>query len=152
MIGGFQDGDGNFTLLNRYATSSSLRSALAAYWISIQIERGLGGGGAIIGVLPRLCRRARRPAELDPAHLDDLQLVVASNFAGIPLAFAFLATSGVPASSPCCSSNSSISTSHSTGFNLLSFWGLTLTYLYFQIPLMVLILVLALDGLKKEWL
>ncbi|HMG50066.1 MAG TPA: ABC transporter permease subunit, partial [Inquilinus sp.] len=37
------------------------------------------------------------------------------------------------------------------GFNLLSFWGLTLTYLYFQIPLMVLILAPALDGLKKEW-
>jgi putative spermidine/putrescine transport system permease protein len=40
---------------------------------------------------------------------------------------------------------------YGTGFNLLSFWGLTLTYLYFQIPLMVLILTPALDGLKKEW-
>ena len=40
---------------------------------------------------------------------------------------------------------------YSTGFNLLSFWGLTLTYLYFQIPLMVLILTPALDGLKREW-
>ena len=38
-----------------------------------------------------------------------------------------------------------------TGFTILSFWGLTLTYLYFQIPLMVLILTPALDGLKKEW-
>ena len=37
------------------------------------------------------------------------------------------------------------------GFNILSFWGLTLTYLYFQIPLMVLILTPALDGLKREW-
>ena len=40
---------------------------------------------------------------------------------------------------------------YSTGFNLLSFWGLTLTYLYFQIPLMVLIITPALDGLKREW-
>ena len=40
---------------------------------------------------------------------------------------------------------------YSTGFNLLSFFGLTLTYLFFQIPLMVLILTPALDGLKKEW-
>ena len=37
------------------------------------------------------------------------------------------------------------------GFNLLSFWGLTITYLYFQIPLMVLIVTPALDGLKREW-
>ena len=37
------------------------------------------------------------------------------------------------------------------GFNLLSFWGLTLTYLFFQIPLMILIVTPALDGLKREW-
>ena len=32
------------------------------------------------------------------------------------------------------------STSAPLGFNVLSFWGLTITYLYFQIPLMILIL------------
>jgi putative spermidine/putrescine transport system permease protein len=37
------------------------------------------------------------------------------------------------------------------GFNLLSFWGLTITYLFFQIPLMILIITPALDGLKAEW-
>jgi putative spermidine/putrescine transport system permease protein len=37
------------------------------------------------------------------------------------------------------------------GFNLLSFWGLTITYLYFQIPLMALIVTPALDGLRREW-
>ena len=40
---------------------------------------------------------------------------------------------------------------YSTGFSVLSFTGLTLTYLYFQIPLMVLIITPALDGLKREW-
>jgi putative spermidine/putrescine transport system permease protein len=40
---------------------------------------------------------------------------------------------------------------YSAGFNLLSFSGLTLVYLYFQIPLMVLIITPALDGLKREW-
>ena len=38
-----------------------------------------------------------------------------------------------------------------SGFNILSFWGLTLTYLYFQIPLMVVIITPAIDGIKKEW-
>ena len=37
------------------------------------------------------------------------------------------------------------------GFNILSFWGLTVTYCYFQIPLMILIIAPAIDGLKKEW-
>lgn len=40
---------------------------------------------------------------------------------------------------------------YSTGFNLLSFSGLVITYLYFQIPLMVLIMAPAIDGLKREW-
>ncbi|RYE53980.1 MAG: ABC transporter permease subunit, partial [Hyphomicrobiales bacterium] len=37
------------------------------------------------------------------------------------------------------------------GFSLFSFWGLTITYLYFQIPLMMLTIAPAIDGLKKEW-
>jgi putative spermidine/putrescine transport system permease protein len=36
-------------------------------------------------------------------------------------------------------------------FNLYTFWGLCLTYLYFQFPLMVLIIAPALEGLKREW-
>ena len=37
------------------------------------------------------------------------------------------------------------------GFNILTFWGLTITYLYFQIPLMVLVVTPAIDGLRLEW-
>jgi len=37
------------------------------------------------------------------------------------------------------------------GFNILTFWGLTVTYLYFQIPLMVLVVTPAIDGLRREW-
>jgi len=40
---------------------------------------------------------------------------------------------------------------YALGFNILSFWGLTLTYLFFQIPLMVVIITPAIDGLKREW-
>jgi putative spermidine/putrescine transport system permease protein len=40
---------------------------------------------------------------------------------------------------------------YKTGFSLYSFFGLTLVYLYFQIPLMVLTILPALDGLKREW-
>ena len=40
---------------------------------------------------------------------------------------------------------------YAMGFNLLSFFGLTLTYLFFQIPLMILIVTPALDGLRREW-
>jgi putative spermidine/putrescine transport system permease protein len=40
---------------------------------------------------------------------------------------------------------------YDAGFNLYSFLGLSLTYMYFQFPLMVLVMAPALDGLKREW-
>lgn len=70
---------------------------------------------------------------------------VLANFGGVPLAFAFVATLG----------NSGVLTSHlglaDAGWTLYSFWGLTLTYLYFLIPLMVLTITPALDGLRSQW-
>ena len=38
------------------------------------------------------------------------------------------------------------------GFTLYTFWGLSLVYMYFQFPLMVLIIAPAIDGLRREWL
>jgi putative spermidine/putrescine transport system permease protein len=76
---------------------------------------------------------------------------VASQFAGVPLAFAFLATLGRTGLVTYLLNTYLGFNLYSTGFNLLSFWGLTITYLYFQIPLMILIMTPALDGLKREW-
>jgi len=76
---------------------------------------------------------------------------VASNFAGVPLAFAFLATLGRVGLVTMLLRDLFGFNLYSTGFNILSFSGLTIVYLYFQIPLMVLVIAPALDGLKKEW-
>jgi putative spermidine/putrescine transport system permease protein len=76
---------------------------------------------------------------------------VASNFAGVPLAFAFIATLG-PAGLVTLWLKTELGINlRALGFNLLSFWGLVVTYLFFQIPLMILIIIPALDGLKREW-
>ena len=75
---------------------------------------------------------------------------VASNFAGVPLAFAFVATLGRTDFITAFLKGFGINI-YDTGFNLYSFAGLSLTYMYFQFPLMVLIMAPALDGLKKEW-
>jgi putative spermidine/putrescine transport system permease protein len=76
---------------------------------------------------------------------------VASNFAGVPLAFAFLATLGRTGLVTLLLANVVGVNLYAAGFNLLSFWGLALTYMYFQIPLMVLIMAPAIDGLRREW-
>ncbi|TCR13811.1 ABC transporter permease subunit [Streptomyces sp. BK205] len=70
---------------------------------------------------------------------------VLANFGGVPLAFAFVATLG----------NAGVLTRHfgltSKGWDLYSFWGLVVVYLYFLIPLMVLTVTPALDGLRVQW-
>jgi putative spermidine/putrescine transport system permease protein len=70
---------------------------------------------------------------------------VLANFGGVPLAFAFVATLG----------NAGVLTVHlgltDHGWDLYSFWGLVLVYLYFLVPLMVLTITPALDGLRVQW-
>ena len=74
---------------------------------------------------------------------------VLANFGGIPLAFAFLATIG----------NAGVVTALLTdnlglglgGFTLFSTVGLSLVYLYFLIPLMVLTITPALEALRPQW-
>jgi len=75
---------------------------------------------------------------------------VASNFAGVPLAFAFMATLGRLGLVTVLLRQLGLDL-YARGFNILTFWGLTVTYLYFQIPLMVLVVTPAIDGLKREW-
>jgi putative spermidine/putrescine transport system permease protein len=75
---------------------------------------------------------------------------VASNFAGVPLAAAFIFTLGRIGAITSLFDYFGVEL-YETGFSLYSFWGLTIVYLYFQIPLMVLVILPALDGLKRDW-
>jgi putative spermidine/putrescine transport system permease protein len=76
---------------------------------------------------------------------------VASNFAGVPLAFAFISTLGRVGLVTVLLKEAFGISLYDAGFNLYSFWGLSLAYLYFQLPLMILIITPALDGLRREW-
>ena len=149
FIGSFVDNSGQFTF-NNILQLFEQPAILNAYWLSIQISAvtALGGGifgfllaySVTIGGLPRPLRSA---------------LVtfsgVASNFAGVPLAFAFVATLGRTGFVTALMKNLFHVNIYTEGFNLYSFAGLALTYMYFQFPLMVLIMAPALDGLKREW-
>ena len=75
---------------------------------------------------------------------------VASNFAGVPLAAAYIFTLGRVGVITALFELFGIDL-YRSGFSLYSFMGLTLVYMYFQIPLMVLVILPAIDGLKREW-
>ncbi len=75
---------------------------------------------------------------------------VASNFAGIPLALAFVYTVGRTGLFIVFLKGIGIDL-YSNGFTIYSKIGLEIVYLYFQFPLMVLVIAPAIDGLKKDW-
>jgi putative spermidine/putrescine transport system permease protein len=75
---------------------------------------------------------------------------VASNFAGVPLALAFVFTLGQLGIVTVFLQGLGLNL-YEGNFRLTGKFGLELVYLYFQIPLMVLIIAPAIDGLRKEW-
>ena len=148
VIGAFQTGDGGFTLQNiADLNTASIRSA---YWTSVKLSLISAALGCAVGfamaaavVFGGLPKGIRGPLLTFSG--------VASNFAGVPLAFAFIATLG-PAGLITLWLNTQFGINlRALGFNILSFWGLVVTYLFFQIPLMILIITPALDGLRREW-
>jgi putative spermidine/putrescine transport system permease protein len=139
---------GEFTFQNFYDLFQP--NIRAAYWISIKVSIASALGGLLIGFfLAWAITQGGLPGWVRSFFLTFSG--VASNFAGVPLAFAFLATLGRAGLVTWILTNYFGFNLYAHGFNLLSFLGLTLTYMYFQIPLMVLIITPALDGLKKEW-
>lgn len=148
VVGSFQDNTGAFTLSN--IVNLFQPSILSAYWISIRISLASALLGCAFGflvawafVLGGLPGWVRSPLLTFSG--------VASNFAGIPLAFAFLATFGRLGLVTLILRDWFDINIYALGFNLLSFGGLTLTYLFFQIPLAILIMTPALDGMRREW-
>jgi putative spermidine/putrescine transport system permease protein len=75
---------------------------------------------------------------------------VASNFAGVPLAAAFIATVGRVGLFTILLKAAGFDI-YKVGFDLYSFIGISVVYLYFQFPLMVLVITPSIEGLKKEW-
>jgi putative spermidine/putrescine transport system permease protein len=148
LMGAFQDPEGKLTLANFAGLLEP--SILASYWVTIRISLVTAVGGGILGFfmiyavtlggLPRWMRTTLTTFS-----------GVASNFAGVPLAFAFIATLGRTGLVTVLLKLLFNLNLYDQGFSLYSFWGLTLTYMYFQFPLMALVITPALDGLKKEW-
>ncbi|HEX9064842.1 MAG TPA: ABC transporter permease subunit [Streptosporangiaceae bacterium] len=75
---------------------------------------------------------------------------VFANFGGVPLAFLFIATLG----------NTGLATRwltdigfnpYNNGFDLYGLGGVAIVYMYFQIPLMVLVILPAFEGLRPAW-
>ncbi len=76
-------------------------------------------------------------------------LNMTSNFAGVPLAFAYMIVLGNAGVIKQLANNYGIG--FLQNFDLYTSTGLTIMYIYFQIPLSTLLLIPAFNGIRKEW-
>ncbi len=147
LVGAFQNQEGAFTLANLSALLDG--QYLQAYINSLQISAATALAGGVLGLL--MAHAALAPGS--PRWIRTVLTTfsgVAANFAGVPLAFAFIATLGTTGFLTQLLKNAGLDL-YGGGFTLFSFTGLALTYLYFQIPLMVLVIAPTIDGLRREW-
>jgi putative spermidine/putrescine transport system permease protein len=148
VVGSFRDSAGQVTLQNYLDLGDDLTRQ--AYFNSIEISLVTAIAGAILGFLlafsvisgglPRVFRGALMTFS-----------GVASNFAGIPLALAFIFTLGRTGLITTLLVSLFGINIYGGGFTLYSKLGIELVYMYFQFPLMVLIIAPAIDGLRRDW-
>lgn len=74
---------------------------------------------------------------------------MAANFAGVPLAFAFTATLGQLGVVTVLLKHMGLNIY--PAFSLQALLGASVVYLFFQFPLMILLMVPVIEGLRKEW-
>ena len=149
MIGAFQTDHGGYTFHN-VASVISTQATRDAFWGSIKISLITALLGGLFGLLIAYAAiRKGTPNWIRSAF--GTFSGVAANFGGIPLAFAFIATLGTIGIVTTFIHNVFGVNIYEHGFAIWSQKGVELVYLYFQIPLMILVIAPAIDGLKAEW-
>ncbi len=146
VIESFSKTGGNgFTLehfVKIFTTRLYQQSIFNSLWISIF--------SALAGIIIAfLGAKAANAASAKVRNLFTSVLNITSNFAGVPLAFAFMILLGNVGILTLIGKNYGIS--FLADFDLYTINGLLLTYIYFQIPLATLLMLPIFGGLKKEW-
>lgn len=148
LIGAFQDTNGTFTLDN--LTNLFKGVYFAAFVRSIELSALTAVIGAVFGALLTWAIAVGNPDGMLRRTVVAGSGVLAQ-FGGVPLAFAFLATVGFEGLvTKFLRDNVGIDLFAGSAW-LFDLPGLTLVYTFFQIPLMVIVFLPALDGLRPQW-
>jgi putative spermidine/putrescine transport system permease protein len=141
----FQDRNGRLTLDNVSALGESLH--ISAFERSVTLSAVTALIGAVIGAVLAYVIATGNPDGM-LRQLATAACGMLAQFGGVALAFAFIATVGQAGFLTVFLQNWGIDIS---GIWLYDMPGLTLVYSYFQIPLMVLVFLPALDGIRPQW-
>lgn len=124
-------------------------SHLIAFENSIEVSVLSALVGAIVGSLAAWITLAQGMPRWGRAVVSTFS-AVAANFAGVPLAFAFISTLGALGVITTILKSVGVDI-YGAGFSLFHIEGLVIVYAYFQIPLMLIVITPALEGLRREW-
>jgi putative spermidine/putrescine transport system permease protein len=149
VFGSFSDSNSGALTLNNYQRMLSQAQNIHAFETSIALSFVTALIGAIFGFLASYGVYNLRTGALRNFIVGFSS--IAANFAGVPLAFAFVATLGAEGFITVLIHNWFHVNLYDIGFSLYTFWGLVLVYTYFQLPLMILVTVPALSALRPEW-
>lgn len=148
IVQAFRDNQGHLSLSNLSTLVSSNQPYLHDYVTSLELAAVSAAVAAAVGLVATVAL-VSSPSRL-LRQLTTTAAGVLANTGGVPLAFAFIASVG----------NSGVVTSFLTrlgfnpydhGFSLYSFAGLVIVYLYFLLPLTILLLLPPVEALRSEW-
>jgi len=142
----FQDSKGNFTLNNfSNITTGIYRDA---FWLSFQLSLFSAAISLVLGFIFALAvTRLNIPIV---RGLIATASGVFANTGGVPLAFMFIASLGTYGLLTDMLRKIGIDL-YANSWTLYSFSGLLIVYLYFQVPLMILVSLPIIEGIKREW-
>lgn len=152
MVGAFQDATGNFTLANVLAVIGE-PARITAFTRSIQLSVTTAIAGAILGALLAWAVATGKPDGI-VRQVTLSACGVLAQFGGVMLAFAFVATFGIQGIVTLALNGAlqgGLDPAIARGDWLYSLGGLAVVYTYFQIPLMLIVFLPAIDGLRREW-
>ena len=142
----FQSDTGAGITLENYQTIAEKLLYQKAIFNSIRISLISSLGGIVVAFLGA---KAIAESKGKIANLFMTILNMVSNFAGVPLAFAYMVLLGNAGFMVHVGQKLGISAL--ADFNLYTSDGMSMIYIYFQIPLATLLLVPAFAGIRKEW-
>ncbi len=146
LFNSLRSNGGHFSLSNLHAALHG--TYLHSLAVSVELSAVAAAIASFIGLLVVVAIVSSSSRFL--RRVSSSMSAVLANTGGVPLAFAFIATLG----------NFGIATKllaglgfnpYVHGFSLYSISGLVIVYQYFLIPMMVLVMLPAVEGMRREW-
>jgi putative spermidine/putrescine transport system permease protein len=149
VIHGSLTTDSNHFTFSNFSTTFSYPAYRQAFENSVILSLWTSLFGAAFGIWLAAAVVTAKPGGMLHRTVQSASGVLAY-FAGVPLAFAFIAALGITGVLTVLLKHVGIDL-YEHGFTIASMLGVGLCYVYFQVPLMVILITPALEGLRPEW-